>query len=65
MMGTMIVRMALMKLAVQPLVLCASIVNFSAILMTVFMKVGYVMEKMIAVMAQMKKDVVSIKISNV
>ena len=54
-----------MKLAVQPLVLCASMVNFSAILTTVFMKVGYVMEKMIAVMAQMKKDAVSIKISNV
>lgn len=65
MMGTMIVRIALMKLAVQPLVLCASMVNFSAILMTVFMKVGYVMEKMIAVMAQMRTGAVSIKISNV
>lgn len=65
MMGTLIVRMALMKLAVQPLVLCASMVNFSAILMTVFMKVGYVMEKMIAVMAQMRTGAVSIKISNV
>lgn len=62
-MGTMIVRMALMKLAVQPLVLCASMVNFSAILMIVFMKVGYVMEKMIAVMAQMRTGAVSIKIS--
>lgn len=29
------------------------------------MKVGYVMEKMIAVMAQMRTDAVSIKISNV
>ena len=52
-----------MKLAVQPLVLCASMVNFSAILMIVFMKVGYVMEKMIAVMAQMRTGAVSIKIS--
>ena len=50
-----------MNLAVQPLVLRASIVNFSANLMNVFMKVGYVMEKMIAVMVQMRKDAVSIK----
>lgn len=49
-----------MKKAARPPAPDASIVNFSVILVTASMKVGNVMEKMIAKMARMRKDAVSI-----